>query len=103
MSSTTSISIEADLENVLEDVAEVTRVTPEQVMSRRRYDEWAQARQLTYYLLRSLGYGYCDIGRIMDRDHSGVVYGCQKVRNFAAIEKKTRLRMAAFRRKGYDV
>lgn len=103
MNTTTDISIEGDLKAILGDVHEVTRVTPDQVMSRRRISEWAQARQMTYYLLRSMGYGYAEIGRVMDRDHSGIIYGCNSVKDFAKIEKKTKMRMEAFRRKGYDV
>ncbi len=55
--------------------------TMNDVFSRKRHREAADARHAAMYVLRiQAGWHYSLIGRLFDRDHSSVVYAVQKVR-----------------------
>lgn len=60
----------------VEAVARIYRVKADEVMSHSRRDRAVKARQAVMWMLRYFrGWSYMEIGRLMNRDHSTVVYG----------------------------
>jgi len=79
-------------EQILQEVAAYYTVTVEALLGRSRSQQIALARQVAMYLLREqLDCSYPRIGQLLGgRDHSTVMYGCDKIS--AAIEENDQLR-----------
>lgn len=86
--------IEAAIKNVIRDLLVVKDLKPEIILdltSRRtgisikelkgigRNNPTAKARQVAMYLLRKSGVSFPEIGRILKRDHSSVIHGCETI------------------------
>ena len=68
---------------VLSFIAEKYGVKKEELLSRRREKKYVLARQEAMYLIARYGKNYAggrftfpEIGRLLDRDHTSVMYGC---------------------------
>ena len=64
---------------VLEEVAEATGTTVAQLKGPTRLRHIARARQLAMFKLREAGLTVARIGAILNRDHTTVIYGCQRI------------------------
>ena len=55
-------------------------VDADSILGRRRTEPLVFARQTAYWLIKSgMGYTYCKVGRMFDRDHGGIMHGVNKV------------------------
>lgn len=68
------------LEKILLKVAEFYGIKKEDVLNRKRDKELVHSRQITMYLLRhELNYSFPKIGKELQRDHTTVIHGCDKI------------------------
>lgn len=82
---------EADIKAVIRAVCVTLDITPEQFTGRSRVARIVWARHVSMYLLHDdLGMPYDQVGQILQRDRSTVMYGRRKVA--AALEKRTEVR-----------
>lgn len=70
---------------IIERVARRFALEPDVILGRSRRRSVAYARQVVYWALREAGWSYHEIGSIVGRDHTTVIYGV------AAIEEQRRL------------
>lgn len=79
----------AAFDKVLELVAAESGVSREQLLSKRRTDYVAHARFVAFYLCHKvMGMSLHQINERFGRaDHTGVLYGVQRVEELAALEK----------------
>lgn len=65
---------------VLELVHEITGITPDKILSRRRTDELVYARHLTIYILRKhTNMTLKNIGDFLGRDHTSIIHAIRSV------------------------
>jgi chromosomal replication initiator protein len=83
---------EVHLDNVLQSVAAVFGVTVDRILGRDRTQDVVLPRQIVMYLLRvEADYSLPQIGDALGgRDHTTVMYGCEKVADL--LERDDRLR-----------
>jgi len=83
----TKVNLEyCSMSSILKAVCEVFEVSKEELLSKRRYKELIKPRHVFYYLAHSLtDKSLVGIGRYLDKDHTTIMYGADKIRN----EKKT--------------
>ncbi len=86
-----------DLQQVLQAVASVFGLSPEQLLGRSRSRDVALPRQVAMYLMREeVNASLPQIGEALGgRDHTTVMYGCEKVADM--IERDDRLRRQVLR------
>jgi len=62
-------------QEIMSDVADIYGITVNDILSRRRLRRFADARAVICYLLCfTQGYSTTEVGRVLGRDHSSVVY-----------------------------
>lgn len=54
-------------------------VKEKQLLGNERHKEVAEARWILMFILRLFNYSYPSIGRMVNKDHSSVMYGCKRV------------------------
>lgn len=64
---------------LLARVYEKFGVTLDELRSGDRHKNIAHARLVAYWLLRQRGLSFPEIGRVLNRDHTSVMYGVRKV------------------------
>lgn len=64
---------------VLRVVAEHYEIPVAQILGQGRRTVASEARWFCFWLLRREGMSYGEIGRLMDMDHSSVIYGVRKL------------------------
>lgn len=74
---------------LIRKVAEIHNVTVDDMMGNGRTSKFVEARQEAFYALHKRGLSYSEIGRIMNRDHSTVMYGVRKYLD--GVERQQRL------------
>jgi chromosomal replication initiation ATPase DnaA len=62
-------------ENIIDDIFEKYGVKKQHLFSRRRNAELVKVKKLTYWTLRQAGLSLPKIGKLMNKDHSTVLYG----------------------------
>lgn len=68
--------------NILTRVCEYYGITKEQMLCDRRQKPLVKARQASYWLYENLtDFSYPRIGLIHKRDHTTILYGCEKIDN----------------------
>lgn len=80
---------------VVNMVADHYGMTPEDIASWRRTPDVARARQIAIYLARTVTkYSLSAIGRVLDRDHTTVLYSCRRIeslrRQDSALDREIR-------------
>lgn len=76
---------------VIEDVAKLYNVTPEELFGKSRRDAICTAREMAWlYLLEELEIHYCDIGIMFDRDRTTIIWGVNRMRGLIAFNADTR-------------
>ncbi len=69
----------AEPENIVEQVAKIYHLDPQDLYGTSRRLQVRQGRQLAIYLIRELcGFSYPVIGRIMNKSHSHILNTCEK-------------------------
>ena len=77
---TLTVSIAALARQVVNAAAAQVGVTPDAVMSDIRTTDVVLARHVAMYVLRTRHHlSYSEIGKLLDRDHSTVMYGYRKI------------------------
>lgn len=78
------------LEKILEDVCDYYDVSMECIKSKDRFQNLVDARQVYCYLCRSYTVAsLSEIGNLINRDHSTVVWGVNKIKDFIDVDKST--------------
>ena len=68
------------LQMAAQAVGKAFEVDADEVLGRRRTCPLVFARQTAYWLIKTgMGYTYCKVGRMFDRDHGGIMHGVNKV------------------------
>lgn len=55
-------------------LSELTGINPTKILSRDRTKRVSEARAMIAFTLRNAGFGFTQIGKILDRDHSTIIY-----------------------------
>ena len=76
------------LVNLLIDICKVTGISVDGVLKKNRSGEFVIARQLYCYYARLMGFGLAEIGMIINRDHSTVLYSINKVNELIQVKDK---------------
>jgi len=63
----------------LTQAAAAYHVTDDEVLSRTRTADICNARHILYWLLRSEGLSYPKIGALLERDHTTILHGVERV------------------------
>lgn len=61
-------------------VSKQNSITPALVLSRERYRSTVDARQLSMYLARQVGFSYPEIGNAFERDHTTCISAVKRVK-----------------------
>lgn len=70
----------AEPDAVLEQVAKELNLTREDILSERRFDKFVFARAVVAILLRDGGLSWPEIGAVLERDHSTIMYLVERYR-----------------------
>jgi chromosomal replication initiation ATPase DnaA len=89
------------LDEILDIISKVTGVDKNLIISKNRAKEVADSRRMTVFILRKFGYSLKFIGKLLNLDHTGVLYlirthedalYCKKYkRDFEIIKQKLEL------------
>ena len=71
----------------LETYAERTGIPVSVIKSKTRKTETVVARQVYWFYLKSQGFGYSQIARIFEMNHSTVVHGIKKIEGFISVNE----------------
>lgn len=65
--------------DILKIVADETpNVTVDNILSRRRFTNYVDSRQIFCYVMRNtFGYSFADTGRFISRDHATAIHSCK--------------------------
>ena len=66
-------------------------------LSRERCEDNTLIRSFVSYVLRNAGYSYCEIGRMLERDHSTVIHLYRKMEDIISVPNAYRREMDMFR------
>lgn len=70
-------------QEIISDVADIYGITVENILSRRRLRRYADARAVICYMLCfTQGYSTTEVGRVLNRNHSSIVYFNKKTRDW---------------------
>lgn len=70
-------------QEIISDVADIYGITVENILSRRRLRRYADARAVICYLLCfTQGYSTTEVGKVLNRNHSSIVYFNKKTRDW---------------------
>ena len=74
---------------ILEQVADLLRVRPEDILGNKRRTNFVRARQIAMYVCRrQLGISYPELARFFGgKDHSTVIYAVKKIENLLITDK----------------
>ncbi len=91
--------IDEDVRAIVDLVAEYYGLTRATLLSPRRTETVAHARQMAMALFRERGLTYDAVGRILGRDHATAMYGHARIRRLSASESGVRDNLARLRRR----
>jgi len=70
-------------QEIISDVADIYGITVENILSRRRLRRYADARAVICYVLCfTQGYSTTEVGKVLNRNHSSIVYFNKKTRDW---------------------
>ena len=76
-----NIPIDVLINRIINKVAEHYGVAVEDIKSKKKTNAIANARHIAIYIIRKLtSKSYQDIGSIFSRDHSSIMYSCEKIK-----------------------
>lgn len=83
--------LKSEAENIIEVTARIYGVTSKELHEHTRKATIVVPRQVAMYLLRTeLGFSFPAIGQLLDRDHTTVIYACNKAKEI--IEKSAKVK-----------
>ncbi|MDR0197825.1 MAG: chromosomal replication initiator protein DnaA [Oscillospiraceae bacterium] len=87
-----NIPIPVTVERIINEVANIYNVTPDEIRSQKRSAQISTARQIAIFVInRITGISYTEIGKEFGgRDHSTIVYAINKVKNIIQKDKSYR-------------
>jgi chromosomal replication initiation ATPase DnaA len=100
MTTTTEVTIRdirKDFDEIIGLVESVTGITREEILGRKRPDDIAQARMLTYWLMREMGHSLSSIGKMTNRDHGSVLNGCRRIKDWASVDNRLQVKVTRMR------
>jgi chromosomal replication initiator protein len=69
-----------NLEKILNEVSEFYGLKKDEILGKKRDKALVHPRQITMYLLRhELNFSYPKIGKELQRDHTTIIHGCEKI------------------------
>mgnify|MGYP004452903423 CR=1 FL=1 len=75
------------LQMAAQAVAKAFEVDADDILGRRRTEPLVFARQTAYWLIKiGMGYTYCKVGRMFDRDHGGIMHGIKRVKEVLELD-----------------
>lgn len=80
--------VAARIRDVVTATSTVFGVSRRDIMGKARYKHIVHARKAAYYAARLEGHAFAAIGRVMDRDHSTVMHGCNEAEWFVERDDK---------------
>ena len=83
---------------VMATVVQAHNVTMDELLGPCRKQELVFARQSAYYLLRKLGWKWTEIGRTMNRHHSTVISGVNRIGDICETEFRVAAHMEMMKR-----
>jgi chromosomal replication initiator protein len=91
-------------DRIIEIVSNYYAVTEERILSKERSREVALPRQIAMYLMREeVGCSLPQIGESLGgRDHSTVIYGCEKVADLLETDDRLRRQIGSIRERLQD-
>jgi len=72
----------------LEEYAKRINIPISEINRKTRLQKLVTARFVYWFYLNSQGYGFNEIGRMFQRDHSMIIYGVRKIENLIAINDR---------------
>jgi len=70
-------------QDIISDVADIYGITVDNILSRRRIRRYVDARAVVCYLLCSIrGFSTTEVGEILNRNHSSIVYFNKKTKDW---------------------
>lgn len=89
---------------LMTDICRVFGVTQQQIMGGRRTEEIAIPRHFYVGMLIRSGYGYSELGRLMNRDHGTMINSRTRMeQTIETNDRKWRKEVAHLRRLGYKL
>lgn len=90
MTTLTKSSIIPSARTVIAKVAARHSVAPEEIVSEKRREAVAHARQMACWLLRLQGWHYQDIASYFEQEHGTIMHACFAINNRMDVDKKWR-------------
>lgn len=72
-------------ERIIENAATLFVVSVDDIMGKSRAPRFADPRHIVMWMLRREGLSYPQIGRLFNRDHTTIMYGCRRVERMPAL------------------
>ena len=89
----------AQVEKVVKATSKVTGVSVNEIMSNRRQKELVQARHIAMFLAHeTTTLSYVQIGAVMNKDHTSVIYAVNKIKNRGRGVSKVNKHMAKIKK-----
>jgi chromosomal replication initiation ATPase DnaA len=85
--------MEKTLQSLLEQVAAAGDFTAEQIIRKDRAADLTLVRQLFCWIAHREGYSTKRIGKLINRDHTTILYSAQRIDDFLSINDKETLRL----------
>ncbi|MDR0222789.1 MAG: chromosomal replication initiator protein DnaA [Oscillospiraceae bacterium] len=87
-----NIPVPVTVDRIINEVANIYNVTPEEIRSQKRSAQISTARQIAIFVVnKTTGISYTEIGKEFGgRDHSTIVYAINKVKNIIQRDKSYR-------------
>lgn len=84
-----------ELAEIITRVSEIYNVPPRLLLSRRRTEHIAEARQMAMVVAYQRIGNYMEVGRLFNRDHGTVVHARDKIKSRLSYDKKLSRRWMA--------
>lgn len=70
-------------QDIISDVADIYGITVDNILSRRRIRRYVDARAVVSYILcATQGFSTNEVGRVLNRNHSSIVYFNKKTKDW---------------------
>ena len=98
------LDIDEDCQEIVHAVADAFRVSPNDILCKRRLGYMINPRFAVYYLLYQRGYSLNEVSRACGRtDHGSVLYGIKQLKNRLETEKRLRGAVQRLSEAGYEL
>lgn len=91
--------ITADIDKIIQTVAEVYRVSPKAILSKLKLRDMAEARQMCMMIMNRKGYTTRFISNRLERSTDTVLYGIQHIKDLISIDRSVKVRYGTIKSK----